>query len=443
MRQIGDSSQARKLGRKALISRAIRAVLSGSLLIGGLAAGSSAVAVGQDLNPPGEQDWPWWRGPNRNGVAASGQKPPLEWNESENVLWKSSVPGRGHGSPTVVGKQVFLATADYENSVQLVLCYDRLSGRKLWDTEIHRGGFLEGGHRKSNLGSSTPASDGRSVFINFLNGGAVYTTALNFEGETLWQTKVSDFSLHQGFGSSPALFASFVIVSADNKGGGALVALDRSSGNIVWRQERPKKANYTSPIILKTAGREQLLLTGCDLVSSFDPASGKKIWEIEGSTTECVTSVVTDGKLVFTSGGYPKKHVSAVRADGSGEIVWEKNLGVYVPSMLVHSGYIYLVTDSGIARCWNSSTGEEVWRGRLGGTFSASPVLVGENIFATNEDGHTFIFRANPEAFELVGENKLGDLVLATPSFCGNQIFMRVAEETGAGRQEFLYCIGR
>ena len=441
MRQKNGVFRVGKCGGKDLVSIVLFVVLMGIPLAGSLVAGVEP-SESEDSTTFNDNDWPWWRGPNRNGVAVSGQQPPLEWSESENVLWKSPVPGRGHGSPTVVGDQVFLATANYEERVQSVLCFDRRSGKKLWSAEIHRGGFPEGGHRKSNLGSSTAASDGRKVFINFLNGGAVYTTALNLDGKRLWQKKISDFSLHQGFGSSPALFGSLVIVSADNKGGGALVALDRQSGDVVWKQDRPRKANYTSPIILRSAGREQLLLTGCDLVSSFEPLSGRRLWEVEGSTTECVTSVVTDGELVFTSGGYPKQHVSAVRADGSGEIVWEKNIRVYVPSMLVHEGHIFLVTDSGIARCWKSSTGEEIWRGRLGGTFSASPVMVGEHIFATNEDGMTFIFRANPEVFELVAQNKLGDHVIATPVFCGSRIYMRVAEEAGGQRQEFLYCIG-
>src|SRR5262249_35133518 len=160
---------------------------------------------------------------------------------------------------------------------------------------------------KSSQASSTPACDGQRVFINFLNDGAVYATALTLDGKRIWQTKVADYVLHQGFGSSPAVYQSLVIVSADNKGGtGAIVGLDRATGKEVWRQDRPKTPNYTSPIILKVDGKEQLLFTGCDLVSSFEPLSGKKFWEIKGSTTECVTSTVTDGDLIFTSGGYPK-----------------------------------------------------------------------------------------------------------------------------------------
>lgn len=388
-------------------------------------------------------DWPWWRGPHRNGIADARQKPPLKWSESENVLWKSPVPGRGHGSPAVVGDRVFLATAEHETEIQAVLCYQRQTGKLLWRTEVHRGGFEKKGNEKSSLASATPACDGQRVFINFLHDGAIWTTALSLEGRQLWQTKVTDYVLHQGFGSSPAVYRSLVIVSADNKGTGVIAALERATGKVVWKQERPKLPNYASPIILNAAGREQLLMTGCDLVAGLDPLTGKKLWEIKGSTTECVTSTVTDGQLIFTSGGYPKNHVSAVRADGSGQIAWENNTRVYVPSMLVHEGHLYGVQDAGLATCWKCDTGKEVWKGRLAGTFSASPVLVGEHLFATNEAGRTFIFKATPAAFELVGQNQLGEEVLATPTICESRIYMRVAMRNKGQRQEMLYCLGK
>jgi outer membrane protein assembly factor BamB len=389
----------------------------------------------------GHADWPWWRGPSRNGIAASDQKPPLKWSETENVRWKVPVPGRGHGSPIVVGDQVFVAVADHERAVQAVLCYHRQTGARLWQTEVHKGNLETKGHKKSSSASSTPACDGRRVFINFLHDGAIYTTALGRDGTKLWQTKVTDFVIHQGFGSSPAVYESLVIVSGDNKGGGSVAALDRATGNIVWKQERPRTPNYTSPIILNVAGRNQLLLTGCDLVAGYEPLSGKKLWEIAGSTTECVTSIVTDGQLVFTSGGYPKNHMSAVRADGSGKVVWENKTRVYVPSLLAHAGHLYGVLDNGIAVCWNSSTGKEVWREDLGGTFSASPIMVGDGIFATGEEGRTFVFRASPAGFEPLGQNQLGNEVVATPAICGGRIYTRVAVNVNGRRQEMLYCL--
>src|SRR4029079_7356080 len=154
--------------------------------------------------------------------------------------------------------------------------------------------------------------------------------------------------------------------------------------------------NYASPIILKVAGKEQLFFIGCELVTSMEPLTGNKIWEIKGSTTECVTSTVTDGKLIITSGGYPKGHVAAVHADGSNKVAWEINTKVYVPSLIERNGYLYGVMDDGIAVCWKFDSGKEIWKERFpGNKFSASPVLVGDLLFATSESGHTFIYKAN------------------------------------------------
>lgn len=388
-------------------------------------------------------DWPWWRGPNRDGIAAPDQQPPLQWSETENVVWKAPLPGRGHGSPTVVGDQVFLATADEEREVQSVMCFDRRTGKQVWKTDVHVGGMTQKENKDSSQASITVACDGERLYVNFQHAGAIYATALDRDGHQLWQKKIGGFVSHQGYGASPAVYKSLVIFSADNKGGGTIAALDRASGDTVWTLERPKLPNYTSPVILTVDGRDQLLFTGCDLVSSFDPLSGKKLWETPGATTECVTSTVTDGRLIFTSGGYPKNHMSAVRADGSGEVVWENGVRVYVPSMLLRDGILYAVTDAGVAMCWRSDTGKEIWKSRLGGTFSASPVLVGDKIFATNREGQTFVFKASPKAFELVSENRLGDEVYATPAICGSRIYMRVASHKDGTRQETLYCLGR
>ena len=387
-------------------------------------------------------DWPWWRGPNRNGNASPNQKPPLKWSDSENVIWKTPIPGRGHGSPIIVENRIFLLTAEHDREVQSILCLHRETGQKLWQTDLHKGGLNLKGNAKSSLANSTVACDGEHVFATFLHDGAVYTTALDLAGKQVWQTKITDYILHQGFGSSPTVYGPLVIVSADNKGTGAIAGLERTTGKIVWKQDRPKLPNYTSPIILQVAGKEQLIFSGCDLVTSFEPLTGKKLWEIKGSTEECVTSTVTDGQLIYTSGGYPRNHLSAVRADGSGKIAWENGTRVYVPSMLLKDGYLYAVLDAGVATCWKCDTGEEKWKQRLSGTFSASPVLVGDTIFATNETGTTFIFKASPEGYEAIGENKLAEEVFATPTICGSRIYMRAATTTEGKRQETLYCLG-
>lgn len=403
----------------------------------------SAILSAADVSQFQSSDWPWWRGLHRNGIGSASQNPPLKWSATENILWKAPVPGRGYGSPTIVADRIFLASADTEQETQFVLCYDRATGKQLWKTVVFKGGLSKKGNKKSTHASSTVACDGKRIFINFINDGAAYTTALSLDGKRLWQTKITDYIIHQGYGSSPAIYGPLVIVSADNKGGGAIAGLKRSDGAVVWKIDRPKTPNYPSPIILNVAGKDQVLMTGCDLVTGIDPLTGKILWEIDGATTECVTSTVTNGELILTSGGYPKNHMSAVKADGSGEIVWENSTRVYVPSMLVKDNYLYTVTDNGVAICWDIKTGKEIWKGRLGGTFSSSPVLIGTRVYVTNEAGETYIFRANTEKFILISENKLGTEVFATPVICGSRIYLRATEEADGKRQEMLYCIGK
>lgn len=393
-----------------------------------------------------ENDWPWWRGHGQDGVAVGDQQPPTQWSPTENVRWRLPIVGRGHGSPTVFADQVFLATADSSKEEQSVVSVDRETGKLNWQTVVHTGGFANKSrnklNKKASLASSSVATDGEKLFINFMNDDALWTTALDLNGEILWQKRISDYVLHQGYGASPAIFGALVIVSADNKSGGVVVGLNRDTGKVLWKQDRPSKPNYASPIILNAAGRDQLILSGGDLVTSLDPLTGEKIWEIEGATTECVTSAVTDGDHVFTSGGYPTNHVSAVKADGSGEIVWQNKSRVYVPSMLQRDGYLYATLDAGIAACFRCRDGKEMWKKRLGGTFSSSPVMVGDLVYAANEAGQTFLFKASPDSFQKVAENKLGDSVFSTPAICGSRIYTRVAHFENDQRQEYLYCLG-
>jgi len=389
----------------------------------------------------GADDWPAWRGPKGDGIATPGQNPPVRWNDSENVVWKTSIPGRGHSSPTVVGRRIYLATADVEKQTQSVLCFDRESGKPIWETVVHRDLLDKGGHRNSSQASSTVAFDGDRLIINFLNNKAIHTTALDLAGKILWQQTVGDFVTHQGFASSPVVHQSVVLVTADHKGGGCLAGLDRSTGKVLWKHSRPKIANYTSPSVVLASGRTQMVVAGCNLLSSFDPLSGKKLWELEGSTEECVVTAVTDGERVFASGGYPKNHTMAVLADGSGKVVWQNTARVYVPSMIQEKGFLYAVMDAGMAVCWKADTGEERWKERLGGEFFSSPVRVGDRIYATSLAGVTSVFEARPDRFQLLAQNQLGDEAFASPAVCGNQIFLRTAK-TGDQRQEFLYCIG-
>ena len=407
-----------------------------------LSIGACLVSHAATTSPNPALDWPAWRGPMRDGRAAPGQDLPVRWGESENIAWKAPLPGRGHGSPTVVGDRIYLATADEARHSQSVLCLDRNTGKEVWRTVVHADHAETGKHANSSAASPSVTCDGERLYIQFLNGGAVHASALDLAGKVLWQRKVCDFVIHQGHAASPVVHGGLVVVAADHKGGGVVVGLDRKTGELAWSHARPKHHNYTTPSILEACGRTQMVMAGCNVLTSLDPLTGKVLWEVEGSTEECVGSVTTDGTRVFASGGYPRNHVVAVVADGSGKVAWQNTTRVYVPSMIVDQGHLYAVTDGGMAVCWKSDTGEEVWKERLGGDFFASPVKVGSAIYASNVGGKTFVFEATPQRFRLLAQNQLGNEAYASPVACGDHLFLRVAQR-GESRQEFLYCVGR
>jgi outer membrane protein assembly factor BamB len=386
-------------------------------------------------------DWPAWRGPTGDGHAAPGQKLPVKWSEEENLVWKAGVRGHGHGSPIVVGDQVLLATADMETEEQLVLSFDRATGTPRWETVVHRERLNIKGHRVSSQASSDVVSDGERLFVNFLNDGAIFTTALDLSGKQLWQRRVCDFEVHQGFGSSPVVYQNIVLVSADHRGGGKMTGLDKVTGEIVWQQDRPPVANYASPGIVTAAGKVQAVLAGCNKVESFDPLTGEKFWSIDGSTEETVVTAVSDGSRVFLGGGFPKRHTMAMEADGSGRIAWENITQTYVPSMIVKDGHVFAVGDAGRAVCWKSDTGEELWNEKVDREFFGSPVMADSRIYITSKSGVTSVFEATLEKFLLLEQNQLGDESFSTPAICGNRIYLRSAK-TSPARQEFLWCVG-
>lgn len=382
-------------------------------------------------------DWPWWRGPYFNGHASAEQDPPIEL---QKPAWEIEIAGRAHGSPIVVGDRVLLTAADPVAKTQSLLAIDRKTGKQLWAKVVHEGGFNQRLNKKATWASNSPACDGRLVFVNFLAGKSVYTTAFDLDGKQIWQSEIGNYKVHQGYGSSPLIYEDLVIVSADTKSGGALVGLHKESGKEAWRVKRSKEPNYPSPIIFNVDGKDQLFLTGTKKVSSFNPSNGEVYWEIDGATTECVTTTVTDGKRIFSSGGYPRNHVAAIAVDGSGKVAWENTSRVYVPSMLVKDGYLYAVMDAGVAVCWDCATGEEKWKGRLGGTFSGSPTLVGDRIYVGNESGTLYVYRADPEKFEILAKNEIAGEIYSTPAICNSEIFLRVADYQGETRTEKLVC---
>ena len=419
-----------------------RLLLTLALLTSGfLASEASLLAADRVTKAPSQNDWPWWRGPQHTGIATPGQKPPLEWGPNQNVAWRFAVPGRGHAQPTIVGDFIYLPTADEKKEIQSVLCLQRETGKLLWKTDVHNGGLDRGGHQKTSQASATLACDGTRLIANFLHAGAVWTTALDLAGKVLWQQKISPFVTHQGFAASPLIYGDLVIVASDNKGGGAIAALERATGRVVWKRVRPKLPSYASPILIKAAGKEQVVIQGCNLVTSLDPASGNLLWETEAATTECVTTLVTDGERVFASGGYPKNHIQAVFADGSKKVAWENKSRVYVPSMLVQGNYLYAMLDAGIATCWDTRTGKAAWKQRIGGTFTAAPIMVNDLIYAFDEAGKATIFRADPKKYQQVSQARIPGEQFSAPVICGSRLYLRVGQIENGRRQEYLYAI--
>ena len=398
---------------------------------------------------PAVTDWPWWRGPQKNGhansAALSGSANyPVTWDSETNVIWKVEIPGRGHSSPTIVGDRIYLSSADDEQQIQAVMALDRATGESVWRTSVHKGKFPGRGrvHSKSTNANCTVACDGEHVFVAFLNDDSITATALTVDGEIKWQKKLGAFDSKFGYAPSPTIYKSLVIFAADNQGGGYLAALDRHSGEIVWRKARPALSSYSSPIVATVAGRDQLLISGCDVVASYDPATGDKLWSVPGTTEATCGTMVWNKDHVFASGGYPEKQTICINAADTPKAVWDNRQKCYEQSMLLDGENLYSVTDDGIFFCWNALTGEENWKKRLGGPVSASPILADGHIYLSNERGVTFVLNVKDGANDVVAKNQLGTESFATPTLCDGRIYLRVANGSGADRTEMLYCIG-
>ena len=393
-----------------------------------------------------ERDWPWWRGPSRNGVAVSPTAP-TKFSDTDNVVWKTPVPGRGHSSPIVVGNQIILSTASKSPQVQSVVAFDRKTGKQLWKTDISEGGFPEKNHAKNTEATPTVACDGERLFVTFFHHETVQCTALDMSGKKVWQETVGPFNpraFRYGYAPSPTLYRGSVIVSAEYDGESAITALDRQSGKQLWRTKRQSMITFSTPVVAHVAGKDQLLISGAGQVASYDPSNGKPLWTTPGTTAATCGTMVWDGDIVIASGGYPVAQTIAVKADGSGKVLWTNQQKCYEQSMLTHNGYVYALDDRGILFCWQASDGTEMWKERLfTGPTSASPVLVGGNIYWPNERGTWYVFKPNPQKYESVAENQLGDEGFASPAVVGGQMFVRTADSSGGTRQEWLYCFGK
>lgn len=385
-------------------------------------------------------DWGMWRGPTGQGHVDASELP-LNWSETENILWRADVPGRGHGSPIVTDNLVLLPSAIDAAEQQLVIAYDRATGEQLWSTTVHEGGFpsKRQTHEKGSNANSTLACDGQYVFAAFMNSNRVFVTALSLSGEIAWQKEIGAFDSRFGYAPSPILYKSFVIVAGDNLGGGYIAALDGQSGEIAWRIARPAINSHSSPAVLNVGGKDQLLISGCSTVSSYDPATGDENWSTDCTSDTTCGTMVSDGNLVFASGGFPSKQTACLSSDG--KIVWTNRKKIYEPSMLIADGCLYAASDDGILYCWDSQSGKENWKKRLGGQFSSSPWIAGGHIYVSDLSGNTYVFKHNPATYALVAKSQLGSDCYATPAATNAQIFTRVGTRNAGRRTEQLVCI--
>ena len=389
-------------------------------------------------------DWEQWRGPNSNAVAPPGESVPVKWTESSNVRWKTKVPGRGHSSPVVVGDLVVLTSADERNRAQAVIAFDRASGKQRWLTGVSRDGFPKI-HAKNTHASPTIAHSDGLFCATFCHHRKIEAVAVDAAGEIVWRKEVGPFSpkaYEYGYAASPTIWQDMLIVTGECDTSAWMKALDLHSGAIRWQQKRTKVLNWASPIVTKVGGREQLLISGGHMIAGYDPTSGQQRWSAKCLTmATCGTCVWMDG-IIFASGGYPDAQTAAVSADGS-RVLWTNRVKCYEQSMLCHDGYLYAFSDNGVAHCWNAKTGQEMWKKRLRGPVSASPLLVGDTIFATNEAGTTFVFKASPAGFQSVARNQLGEEAFASPAVADNVLYLRVGHGRPSQRQEMLYAIAK
>jgi outer membrane protein assembly factor BamB len=388
------------------------------------------------------EEWPAWRGPRNDGSSLE-KNLPTHWNgrEGTHIAWKVEIPGKGHASPIVCGDRIFLASCREEQEDRILLCLDRRTGQTVWEqTVVHCP--LEKKHRLNSHASSTPATDGKLVYVSFLDGDQMLAAAYDLSGQQRWLVHPGEFHSVHGYCSPPLLFENLVILNGDHDGDAYLVALDRVTGKTVWKIPRENKLrSYCPPIIRQIGDRTQMILSGGKCVASYDPHNGQRHWVVDGPTEQFVASPVYNGKLVFMTAGFPEFHILAIRPDGQGNVTdthvaWHATKGcAYVPSPILSADgrYFLVVSDSGIASCFEAESGQRHWMQRIGPHYSASAVEVDGLIHFLSDRGTTTVVRPGEE-LEVVAENELGEDCFASPAISHGHIYIRA--------EEHLYCIG-
>ena len=405
-------------------------------------------------------DWSRFRGPNGSGVAADAA-PPATWSDSENIRWKTILPGPGTSSPIVVGDRLFVTCysgygtergGDLAQLQRHLVCVNRTDGKIAWSADVPAAqpedsysGFL----KEHGYASHTPVSDGAHVYVFFGKSGVL---AFDLAGKKLWQTNVGTNSNRKNWGSasSPILYKELVIVNASEEGH-ALVALDKKSGKIVWRAEgNTLESSFGTPILVEHEGRTDLIFSLPGELWGLNPETGKLRWFVEtGLPGNIAPSVIAGDGVVYVFGGFPRLGALAVRTGGKGDvtqthILWTGTTSTYIPTPVLQEGYLYFVSDGGFATCLDAKTGNSIYKERLPGAsatgrggkpFYASAVAANGLVYSVSRQNGTFVFEAKP-TFKVVAQNRLADdgsQFNATPAIADRQLFLR--------SDRALYCI--
>lgn len=387
-------------------------------------------------------DWPEFRGPGRQGVSLATNVP-ISWNGTTPGNWNVEVPGAGWSSPSVSSGLVFLTTAlgdgEKEPLRLEVLAHRTTDGSVAWRTPVlpRETGKLPSIHDKNGQASPTVLVDAsrRRLFAHF---GHLGTASLDLDGRILWQQSDLGYVPIHGNGGSPALVGDTLVFSCDGGRDPFVVGLDAGTGKVRWKTPRntPAKRTFSfcTPLAVELGGKTQVILPGSGFVAGYSPDNGSELWRVRyGEGYSVVPRPVFSGGMLLIGTGYDAATLIAVRPEGArgdatdSAIAWKIAKGApNTPSVVADGTHVYFVSDGGIASCAELATGKVLWNERLGGGFSASPVLFEGRILFVNEEGMATVVKASP-TFEVVARNELGERTLASPAVVDNAVYVRTA----------------
>ena len=385
------------------------------------------------------ENWPGWRGPNGDGSGAETNLP-VKWDTITNVLWKVTIPGNGYASPIIWDDKLFTVAAIPESQEKILLCYNAQNGKLIWQTTVLRTKF-EQKHEDNSFASGTPATDGQSVYVSFLEGDSVVVAAYDFNGKKLWMTKPGTFSSEMGHSTSPVICRDKIIINGDSEGDAFVAALSKIDGHTIWKVLHQKKfLSYSTPIIREIDGRIQIIYCGNQEIAAYNPQDGSRFWTVQGPADEFCSSPVYSEKLklVFTCSSYPKRILVAINPTGNGDvtnsnIVWQSAQGgCFVPSPILAGDYLLSTMTNGTVHCLEAATGKSLWNENLGKQYP-SAIYAGGLVYMPNDAGVITVIRPGPK-FECVSKNSIGEKMFASPAICKGRFYLR--------GDKHLYCIG-